>query len=248
MCSPSTQMSSARVKTFGVRRQSLSKLPPSIRDSTRMASVRSTVTTPFLGDTPPKLAKKKTMTVNFVYSKSVEKAFRRQYNSSAFGPKSAVQSFQPGVEIRNLDGIYSDFLFVKDVLRHNRKYIEKLKQELMERRQRELKMERERLREVESAAQKRLSLTSHRRRLSQMKHALSLPNVAAVRSKLKLPPITPRAVARRRSTITPSGASPASAQCPSHVRAAATRSPRDWCIDEEAGDCQSPGTLLPRGS
>ena len=70
----------------------------------------------------------KPMTFRFVYSESVERAFRRRFLSTDFGPissKPAVLS----VDIVKLPQIYDDWLSVKTLIAKKQEYIQKLKRD-----------------------------------------------------------------------------------------------------------------------
>ncbi len=102
------------------------------RDSPH-SSRRSSLTLPRLGgslyspepsDRPA--ASTTTSVLRFVYSEAVEKAFKRTYDCTAFGPFSAVPKKNPGIEIVELPQLYSDYLTVRALTVRNRVYAEKL--------------------------------------------------------------------------------------------------------------------------
>ena len=64
--------------------------------------------------------------IKFVYSQAVEKAFKRQYHCTQFGPVSAKPQFPP-VEIKRLPEIYGDFLMIASLLESNHRHVEELR-------------------------------------------------------------------------------------------------------------------------
>ena len=68
-------------------------------------------------------------TMKFVYSEAVERAFRRRFMCTDFGPISAKPT-QPSIEIIKLPQLYDEFQFVKGLVARKDEYIKKLKEEL----------------------------------------------------------------------------------------------------------------------
>ena len=73
-----------------------------------------------------------TTTVSFSYAMAVEKALRRQYHVQVFGPLSAKPRPQRevGIEVTKLPDIYRDFSYLNKLVYHNKRYTEKLKEEV----------------------------------------------------------------------------------------------------------------------
>lgn len=76
----------------------------------------------------------KLVTYTLAYSTSVEKAFRRTYKTTFFGPLSGnvMRRSEPVLEVEKLPELYSDFVYINNLLEQNQQFARKLLEEVSE--------------------------------------------------------------------------------------------------------------------